>query len=246
MGGRRFASIDAEGFYSFTDSRPNVTIMPGGARRIGWQQNEFFFLRNPSGPHDIIVFVGVEPNLRWQSFAAAHVSLYRQLQAEFVVSLGALLADVPHTRPIRVTGSAFDPEVAKRMSLATSRYEGPTGIVGVLHDRLRVEGVPAASLWANTPHYINTSKNPNATRALLVRLQDLVGARIDVRELENAGKRFVQEVDQAISANGEVADYVRRLEAAYDEAAEEPVEALPEPGEAVDDVEKFLRRQRES
>ena len=181
FGGRKFASIDSEGFYSFTDARPSVSIMPGGARRIAWQKNEFYYLRNPNGAHDLVVFVGVEPNLRWRSFAGAHLDLYKQVGTQFVVSLGALLADVPHTRPIRVTGSAFDPEVAARLSLATSRYEGPTGIVGVLHDRLRVEGVAAASLWANTPHYINTSKNPNATRALLVRLQELVGAQFDLK-----------------------------------------------------------------
>jgi proteasome assembly chaperone (PAC2) family protein len=247
FGGRRFANIDAEGFYSFTDSRPSVTIMPGGARRLAWQRNEFFYLRNPSGPHDLVVFVGAEPNLRWRSFAASHVKLYREVGASFVVSLGALLADVPHTRPIRVTGSAFDPEVAARLSLSTSRYEGPTGIVGVLHDALRGEGVPAASLWANTPHYINTSRNPNATRALLTRLQDLVGTQFDLRELESAGKRFVREVDEAVSANAEVADYVRRLEVAFDENAdsEEPAE-LPSAGDAIMDIENFLRRQRDS
>lgn len=250
FGGRRFASIDGERFYSFTDSRPKVTVMPGGARRIAWQRNEFFYLRNPAGPHDIVVSVGVEPNLRWKSFATAHIDLYRQVGAGLVVSLGALLADVPHTRPARVTGSAFDPEVAARLSLTTSRYEGPTGIVGVLHDCLRREGLPAASLWANTPHYINTSKNPIATRALLVRLQELVGIQFDLRELDAAGKRFIREVDQAVGANSEVAEYVRRLEMAYDEAEDEAVaaagESLPNPDEAVMDVEEFLRRQREN
>jgi proteasome assembly chaperone (PAC2) family protein len=245
--GRRFASIDAENFYSFTDSRPSVTIMPGGARRVAWQRNEFFYLRNPAGPHDIVVSIGVEPNLRWNSFAQAHIELYRQARVGLVVSLGALLADVPHTRPTRVTGSAFDPQVAERLSLTTSRYEGPTGIVGVLHDALRREGVPAASLWANTPHYISTSKNPIATRALLVRLQTLVGVEVDLRELEAAGKRFVREVDEAVGGNTDIADYVRRLEAAYDEGGDEDGEEveLPEPGDAVTDVEEFLRRQRE-
>jgi proteasome assembly chaperone (PAC2) family protein len=247
MGGRRFATIDAERFYSFTDARPSVTIMPGGARRLAWQRNEFFYLRNPSSPHDLVVFVGVEPNLRWRSFAGAHVDLYRQLGAEFVVSLGALLADVPHTRPIRVTGSAFDPEVAARLSLATSKYEGPTGIVGILHDSLRHAGIQAASLWANTPHYINTSKNPNATRALLDRLQSLVGAQFDLGELEQAGSRFVREVNEAVSANPDVSDYVRRLESAFDEQNEgrEPID-LPSAGDAITDIEDFLRRQREN
>ena len=247
FGGRRFATIDGEQFYSFTDVRPSVSIMPGGARRVGWHKNEFYYLRNLKGPHDLVVFVGVEPNLRWRTFAGAHIDLYKQIGAHFVVSLGALLADVPHTRPIRVTGSAFDPEVAARLSLSTSRYEGPTGIVGVLSDALRGQGVATASLWANTPHYINTSKNPNATRALLVRLQELVGSQFDLRELDAAGKRFVREVDEAVVANGEIAAYVRRLEEAFDESAGEELEGedLPEPGDAVTDVEEFLRRQRE-
>ena len=129
LGGRRFASIDAERFYSFTDARPMVSILPGNVRRIGWQKNEFYYVRNPSGPHDIVIGIGVEPNLRWRSFAGAHAELYNSISVEYVVSLGALLADVPHTRPTRVTGSAFDPQVAERLSLTTSRYEGPTGIV---------------------------------------------------------------------------------------------------------------------
>ncbi|MGD9933892.1 MAG: PAC2 family protein [Dehalococcoidia bacterium] len=250
LGGRRFASIDAERFYSFTDARPMVSILPGNVRRIGWQKNEFYYVRNPSGPHDIVIGVGVEPNLRWRSFAGAHAELYNNIAVEYVVSLGALLADVPHTRPTRVTGSAFDPQVAERLSLTTSRYEGPTGIVGVLHDSLRQRGVDAASLWANTPHYISASKNPDATRALLVRLQELVGLRIDMKELETSSKRFLTEVEQAIAANPEIAAYVSRLETAYDaepeaeESSEDPVE-LPAPDEAVLDVEEFLRRQRD-
>jgi len=250
LGGRRFATIDAERFYSFTDARPMVSLLPGNVRKIGWQKNEFYYVRNPSGPHDMVIAIGAEPNLRWRSFAGAHAELYNSVSVEYVVSLGALLADVPHTRPTRVTGSAFDPQVAERLSLTTSRYEGPTGIVGVLHDSLRQKGVAAASLWANTPHYISASKNPDATRALLVRLQELVGLRFDMRELEASSKRFLTEVEQAIAANPEIAAYVGRLETAYDaepeadDASDEPIE-LPAPDEAVLDVEEFLRRQRD-
>lgn len=250
LGGRRFATIDAERFYSFTDARPTVSILPGNVRRIGWQKNEFFYVRNPSGPHDLVIGLGVEPNLRWQTFAGAHADLYSDVAVDYVVSLGALLADVPHTRPTRVTGSAFDPQVAERLSLTTSRYEGPTGIVGVLSDILRQKGVATASLWANTPHYISASKNPDATRALLARLQELVGIRLDMRELDASSRRFRTEVEQAIAANPDVAAYVSRLETAYDAAPDEEDTSehdveLPEPDEVVLDVEEFLRRQRD-
>jgi proteasome assembly chaperone (PAC2) family protein len=246
LNGRRFASLDAEHFYDFRSARPSVASA-GGARVVNWQKNEFFYARQPTGPHDVVVAIGVEPGLRWQTFAALHMDLYRQLKAGLIVSLGALLADVPHTRPPRVTGSAFDPDVAARLDLTTSSYEGPTGIVGVLHDELRRSGISGASLWANTPHYITTSQNPAATRALLVRLQSLIGVQFDLGELETAGERFIREVDTALSANGEVASYVRRLEEAYDQEPPEPEDLpddLPTAGEAVDDVEDFLRRAR--
>ncbi len=244
LSGRKFASIDAERFYDFSDSRPTAEIAPSGERRITWQKNEFFYARNPAGPHDVIVSVGVEPSLRWRTFAGAHIDLYRQLHPSLVVSLGALLADVPHTRPTRVTGTAADPQVAARLDLTTSRYQGPTGIVGVLHDALRRDGVAAASLWANTPHYITTSQNPLATSALLTRLQELIGVKLDLRELETAGERFVNEVNTALSANSEVAAYVARLESAYDEGNPEPGPELPSANEAILDIEDFLRRQR--
>ena len=247
LSGRKFASIDAESFYSFTDSRPHAEIAATGERRIAWQKNEFFYARNPAGPHDVIVSVGVEPNLRWRSFAAAHVELYRKLQPSLVISLGALLAEVPHTRPTRVTGTAADPAVAARLELTTSRYQGPTGIVGVLHDALRKDGVAAASLWANTPHYITTSQNPIATQALLTRLQEMVGVRFDFSELRTAGERFVNEVNTALSANREVASYVARLEEAYDRGQLDETEPeLPSATEAISDIEDFLRRNRPS
>jgi proteasome assembly chaperone (PAC2) family protein len=244
MSGRRFAWLDAEQFYAFTDSRPTAAIV-GGSRMVNWQKNEFFYVRNPAGAHDIVVGLGVEPSLRWKSFASAHADLYRQIGASLVVSLGALLADVPHTRPTRVTGTAADPEVAARLDLTTSRYQGPTGIVGVLHNILRDSGVAAASLWANTPHYITTSQNPPATSALLTRLQTLVDLRLDLRELTVSGERFVKEVDTALQANSEMAAYVRRLEQQYDQAPG-PVEELPEASEVISDVESFLRGLRDS
>lgn len=246
LNARRFATIAPDRFYAFTDSRPSAAIARDGTRSITWQKNEFYYARVPDGPHDIIISIGAEPNLRWKTFTSAHLGLYRQLKAGLVVSVGALLADVPHTRPVRVTGTALDPDVAARLDLTTSRYEGPTGIVGVLHDALRREGVPAASLWANTPHYVTTSQNPNATRALLVRLRELLEIRLDLRDLEASGERFVREVNTALSVNTEVAAYVRKLEEAYDSGAPEPEDGeLPEAHEVIGDVEDFLRGLRD-
>lgn len=246
LGARKFASIDADRFYDFRESRPSVHAAFNGQREVKWPQNDFFYARNPTGPHDIIVAIGVEPGLAWRTFGGAHAGLYRDAGVGLVISLGALLADVPHTRDTRVTGTAVDPEVASRLDLTTSRYEGPTGIVGVLHDMLRRSGVPAASLWANVPHYITTSQNPNATAALLRRLSLLAGLTFDLRELASAGERFVNEVNTALEGNPEIADYVRRLEAAVDSGETEPQHEsnLPAGEELLSDIEDFLRQTR--
>lgn len=248
LGARKFASIDAEPFYDFKETRPTVRITARGDRDLNWPSNDFFYARNPTGEHDVVVFIGTEPALRWRSFAQAHTSLFRDVGADLVVSLGALLADVPHSRPVRVTGSAMDPNVSDRLDLQPSRYEGPTGIVGVLHDSLRVAEVPGASLWANVPHYITTSQNPPATAALLRRLQTIIGMEFDLSELDSAGERFVDEVNTALSGNPEVQDYVHQLEEAVDTGADaEPQSQLPRPEELLLDVEEFLRgQQRES
>lgn len=247
LGARRFASLDPEPFYDFTETRPSVRITARGERELTWPTNDFFYARNPTGPHDVVVLVGTEPGLRWKTYTSTQASLFRELGVDLVVSLGALLADVPHSRPMRVTGSAMDPAVNTRLNLQPSWYEGPTGIVGVLHDSLRGADLAGASLWANVPHYITTSQNPPATAALLRRVQGILGMEFNLSELESAGERFMLEVNTALSANPEVSDYVRRLETAYDEATSpaEPESQLPQGEELVLDVEEFLRSQRE-
>jgi proteasome assembly chaperone (PAC2) family protein len=245
LGARKFATIDAEEFYDFKEQRPSVRITARGDREINWPTNDFFYARNPTGPHDVVVFIGTEPALRWRSFTAAHTRVFKEIGTDLVVSLGALLADVPHSRPVRVTGSAMDPKVSGRLDLQPSRYEGPTGIVGVLHDALRVAELPGASLWANVPHYITTSQNPLATAALLRRLQGIVGMEWDLSELDSAGDRFVDEVNTALSGNSEIQDYVRQLESAVDAGIEsEPRSELPRGEDLVMDVEEFLRGQQ--
>ncbi len=246
LGARKFATIDAEPFYDFKEQRPSVRITARGDREVNWPTNDFFYARNPTGEHDIVVFIGAEPGLRWRTFTSAHAELFKDVGAEMVVSLGALLADVPHSRPVRVTGSAMDPSVSARLELQPSRYEGPTGIVGVLHDSLRQGGVPGASLWANVPHYITTSQNPPATAALLRRLQPIVGMEWDLSELDSAASRFVDEVNTALSGNPEIQDYVQQLEAAVDAGIEaEPQSQLPRAEDVLMDIEQLLRESRE-
>ena len=248
LGARRFAYCDAEPFFDFRSTRPHVKVDARGNREITWPTNEFLYARNPIGAHDIVVALGVEPDLRWRTFTEAYASLFKQLNVSFCVSLGALMADVPHTRPTRVTGTALDPEVAERLSLTTSRYEGPTGIVGVLHQRLRTATIPAASLWANVPHYLTTNENPPATAALLERLQVLVGMEWDLTELRTKGERFVSEVSTAVGANPEISEYVQRLETAMDTGGDDDQgisdRPLPKGEDVVLDVEAFLRSQR--
>jgi proteasome assembly chaperone (PAC2) family protein len=246
LGARRFASIDAEPFYDFTEQRPTVRLTVRGDRELNWPTNDFFYARNPTGEHDLVVFIGTEPALRWGTYAGAHTGLFKDLGADLVVSLGALLADVPHSRPVRVTGTAMDPRFVGKLDMQPSRYEGPTGIVGVLHDALRKADLPGASLWANVPHYITTSQNPLATAALLRRLQAIVGMEFDLSELDAAADRFIDEVNTALSGNPEVQDYVRQLESALDSGEEpEPQSQLPAGEELVMDVEEFLRGQRD-
>jgi proteasome assembly chaperone (PAC2) family protein len=250
LGARKFATIDSDAFYDFKETRPSVRIDSRGTREVVWPTNEFFYARNPTGPHDLVIAIGIEPNLRWETFVRCYSSLFSDLEVGMAVSLGALQADVPHTREVRVSGSAQDPELSARLNLSASRYQGPTGIVGVLQDSLRRSSIPAASLWANVPHYITTAQNPPATTALLRRLQEIVGLEFDFSELTAAGKRFVAEIDTAISGNQEIVDYVRRLENAadsgqFDEGSPPAGGPLPAGEDLVLDVEEFLRSQRD-
>ena len=244
MAARRFGSIDAEPFFDFSETRPTVRVDSKGERQLAWPANEFFYARNPNGAHDIVVAIGVEPGLRWRTFANAYVDLFARVGVRFTVALGALLADVPHTRPVRVTGSSMDESLGRRLNLSPSHYEGPTGIVGVLHDALRRNDTPGASLWANVPHYISTAQNPPATIALLRRLEEIIPVEFDLSELESASERFVAEVNTAVSVNPEVIAYVQQLEEAMDAGAEPLASQLPSAGDVVLDVEEFLRSQR--
>jgi len=236
---RAFASIDAEGFYDFQATRPTVSLVDGLTRRIDWPENTFLHAPLPGGRRDAIILLGVEPNLRWRTFCDLVAGVARDHGTELVITLGSLLADVPHTRPAPVTGSATDEQLIAQLGLQASRYEGPTGIVGVLHDACARAGLPSASLWAAVPHYVSLTPSPRAARALVTRLADLLGADVDTKELDEAADAYAQQVSEAVAADPETAAYVEELERRVDELAEEV--DLPS-GEAIAaELTRFLR-----
>jgi proteasome assembly chaperone (PAC2) family protein len=236
---RRFATIDPEEFYDFTTTRPQVRLADGGGRKVDWPLNDLSAAFLPGRSHDVIVLAGVEPQLKWRTFCDAIVAMAKELGVELVVSLGALLADIPHSRAVRVTGTAADPELVERLHLQQSRYEGPTGIVGVLHDRFRQEGIASASLWAAVPHYVAQTPSPKASLALVERTGELLGVRVETLDLQIASASYERQVSELVEADEDVADYVRRLEEA-DEADDDDLD--PEGGETLAaEVERFLR-----
>ena len=235
----RFADIDPEEFYDFQVTRPHVALVDGETRRVDWPETAFFHAPLPGAGRDAVLLLGIEPNLRWRAFTGAITELAQELGVELVVTLGALLADVPHTRPAPVTGSATDPELVSQLGLGASRYEGPTGIVGVLHDVCRAAGIPSASLWAAVPHYASLAASPKAALALSSRLADLVGADVDLGELQRASEAYEEQVSEAVAENEETAAYVRSLEERRDALGDEL--DLPSGDALAEELTRFLR-----
>ena len=234
----RFADIDPESFYDFQATRPLVSLEEGETRKIEWPENAFYFARPRELGRDAILLLGIEPNVRWRTFTTLIVDFAKELGVEMVVTLGALLADVPHTRPSPVTGSATDRELVERLGLSTSRYEGPTGVVGVLHDACNKAGIPSVSLWAAVPHYVQLTPSPRAAQALCERLATLLGGKIDVSELRRAGRGYVEQVSEAVAADAETQAYVEELEQRSDtiDASE-----LPSGDALAAELTQFLR-----
>jgi proteasome assembly chaperone (PAC2) family protein len=208
----RFAEIDPEGFVDFQAVRPMVTLDDELVRRIEWPENEFFFAGIPGADRDVILLLGVEPNYRWRTFTSLITGLAIDLGVELVVTLGALLADVPHTRPAPVTGAATDPRLVEELGLQMSRYEGPTGIVGVLHDSCREAGLRSVSLWSAVPHYVSLAPSPRAAKALCGKLSDLLGVSIDMAELAEAEEAYAKQVSEAVASDADTQAYVDELE----------------------------------
>lgn len=252
---RPFASIDPEEFYHFGLSRPYVRFKPGSKteREVIWPVTEFSLSQPDVLDRDIIVGVAVEPHLKWRTYCGAVLELARTAGASLVLTLGALLAEVPHTRPVRLTGGSHDPELAARLGIRPTRYEGPTGIVGVLNTLAREQDMPTASLWANVPHYISGIENPKASLALVRRVLSLLNAEeADLSDLEESGKQFEQNLGEIVSQNAKIADYIKKLERkSPEEGEEEPPPAaaetpdeLPPSSDLVAEIEQFLRQHR--
>jgi proteasome assembly chaperone (PAC2) family protein len=242
LGAQRFATIDPEEFYDFQATRPRVKLVDGQAREVVWPAVELFEARIPRAPRDLILLAGTEPSLRWRTFSKLIIELAEVLGTQLVVTLGALLADVPHTRPVSVTGLTSDPALIARLGLAPSSYEGPTGIVGILHAACQQAGLPSASLWAAVPHYIAATPNPKAALALVRKLEGLVGVAVDASELELAAADYDRQVNVAVQSDPDVQAFVERLEQAAGEEAGDDQGPLPSGETIARDLQRFLRQ----
>jgi len=243
----RFACVDSDEHVDYQSRRPRVELAHGVARSISWPSHDYY--AGSFRERDLVMLRAVEPNIRWKEYCSTVMSVATETQCRMIVTFGALLGDVPHTRQVRVPGTATDPDLVSRLGLVPSRYEGPTGIVGVLHDACREAGFRSVSLWAPVPHYIASPPNPPATRALLQRFSTLAGLRLELDGLEQLVDMWRMQVDRAIADNDEVKSYVRELEARVDaqEAEEKGVVLgegpIPSADDLVDEVERFLREQ---
>jgi predicted ATP-grasp superfamily ATP-dependent carboligase len=240
----RFAHMDPEDFFDFQATRPHVSLESGMTRRIDWPETAFFHTRPDGLDRDVVLLLGIEPNLRWRTFTELVVGLVRELGVELMITLGALLADVPHTRPPPVTGSASDPDLVRELGLSESRYEGPTGIVGVLHDACRRAEIPSASLWVAVPHYVSLTPSPRAAVALCERLGSLMGTEIDVAELEEAARNYEEQVSEAVASDEETATYVEELEQRVD-SLEQASTDLPSGDALAAELTRFLREREQ-
>ena len=239
-----FATIDHEDFYDFTATRPQVRLVNGLTRRIEWPETELSSATLPGTARDVVVLLGHEPQLKWRTFTDQIVSVATELNVELIVILGALLADVPHSRPVRVTGTAADAELVRRLDLGRSTYEGPTGIVGVLHEAFSRSHLPSASLWAAVPHYIATTPSPKASLALVERAVHLLSTTVDIEDLAIAAADYERQVNEVVAADDDVIAYVRRLESSTDDDdAAADLKAVS--GDALAaELERYLREQR--
>jgi len=238
----RLGAIDPEDYYDFQVTRPTVRMSEGRTREIEWPELVIESAAPDGAGRDIVFLSGAEPNLHWKGFSATVIAAAQELGVELVVSLGALLADIPHTRPVQVTGIAADPDLVARLGFSEARYEGPTGIVGVLHDACARAGLLSASLWAPVPHYVATVPSPKATLALLRRLEDLLETPIDTSELDEAAVEYERRLDEAVASEPEVRALVERLERQIDEE-DIPFRNIPSGDSIAKEFQRFLKEQ---
>ncbi|MGH2791408.1 MAG: PAC2 family protein [Actinomycetota bacterium] len=244
-----FASIDPEEFYDFQAVRPQVELVDGLTRKVTWPSNEFMGAKLSTAAQDVIVLVGTEPNLKWRTFSNLIVEVAKAHEVGLVLTLGALLADVPHSRPVQITGTAVDPELIKRLNLQRSRYEGPTGIVGVLHEAFAKADIDSASLWAAVPHYLAVTPNPKAALALVERATKLVGAAAQIDDLQRASMVYEERVTEMVAGDEDVQEYVKMLEDRSDEQQdleEMDPSQMPSGDDIAAELERFLRDKGET
>jgi predicted ATP-grasp superfamily ATP-dependent carboligase len=240
----RFARIDPEDFYDFQSTRPHIRFTEEHKREITWPGVEIFAARVPRAPRDLILVQGPEPSMRWKSFSQHIIDLAEALGTQLVVTIGALLADVPHSHPVQITGLASDDALVEKVALKETTYEGPTGIVGVLHTACTEAELPSASLWAAVPHYVAAAPNPKAALALVRKVEALVGVSVDATDLENATGDYERQVSLAVQSDPEVQAFVERLEqaASLDTSSLGPSDLSS--GDAIaSEFQRFLRQQ---
>src|ERR671929_977524 len=236
LGATRFARIDPEEFYDFQATRPKIKLVEGRTRSIEWPEVEIYAARVPRAPRDLVLLQGAEPSMRWRTFSRMIVDLAEALGTQLVVTLGALLADVPHSRPVPITGLSSDEILTERLGVAPTSYEGPTGIVGILHAACQEAGVPSASLWASVPHYVAAAPNPKAALALVRKLESLVGVSVDAEELEHSAADYERQVSLAVQSDPDVQAFVERLERARGKDERAPGDGAILLGDAGDQV----------
>ena len=245
---KRFGSFDSEEFFDYQTVRPQIKLIEGVTRTVEWPENDLSATETrveALGGRGAILLSGPEPNFRWRAFSQAVVDLARELDVRLVITLGALLADVPHSRPVSVAANAQDPALVENLGLSASRYEGPTGITGILHRYCASEGLSSVSLWASVPHYLPSVPSAPAALALLQNLSNLVGGGFDTAHLERTSEDYQRQVAVAVAQDSDLTAYVHTLEERYDAHTEGSIRNLPSGDELAKELERFLREKGE-
>jgi proteasome assembly chaperone (PAC2) family protein len=236
------AAVDPEEFFDFQSTRPTISMDEGQTRRIDWPENRLIAARVPNADRDLVLLDGTEPNLRWRTFSETITTAADALGVEMVISLGALIAEVSHTLPVPITGLASSSGLVEELELERSNYEGPTGIVGVIHDFCRAADIDSASLWAAVPHYVAAVPNPKAALALLRRLEGLTGIAVEASELEEETTDYEEQIGRAVAANPEIEELVARIEAEQVDLMGDGGEDLPSADTLAREFQRFLRQ----
>ena len=236
---KNIGEIDSETFFDFTQERPLISFDKNGERTLTWPKNKIVTIKTNGNERDLLAISGIEPHLRWRTFSKLLIEVVNKSNAESVLTLGSMVGMTPHSRPLTVTGSSTNPELAERLHLEKPSYQGPTGIVGVLHDALDRSKIPVISLRVSVPHYVPDSPNPKATRALLRRFEQVTGVTTEYEELDGPAADWQKQVDAAVASDDEITAYVTRLETAIDEDEN----LLPSGDDLAAEFEAFLREQ---